>query len=324
MKIQRHGEDPADSRRRIADGMVIGEWAAPDGWRLRRFDWPHRPPARGRLLFLGGRGDFFEKYLEAFAHWHAQRWSLTGFDWRGQGGSGRLLADRQICHLTDFDPLLADLSAFVSEWRAENPPGPHVVVAHSMGGHLALRLLAQNPLAFDAAALCAPMLGIKVKHFPTRPLHLAARAACLLGLEERQIWRRDPGNIPGRMTSCPERIADKIWWKSNHPDIASGSPSWGWTRAAFDSIERLNRNKLEEVDTRTLLLASELDPIIRIDAMRTIAGRLPNAELEVYVGGGHELLREADPIRLNLLARIDGFLAEGSAGKCRSACRSDL
>lgn len=289
--------------------MTFGEWVARDGWTLRRFDWPQPGASRGKLLFLGGRGDFIEKYLEAFAHWHGRGWSLTGFDWRGQGGSGRLLADWTICHLDDFDPLLDDLRDFVADWCGQDPAGAHVAVAHSMGGHLALRLLAQNPRAFDQAVLASPMLGIKVKNLPGKPLHLAAQAACLFGLSEQSIWRRDPGNIPGRMTSCPDRIADKIWWKGNFPEIASGSPSWGWTQAAFASIARLNASKLEQVDTPILLLGSHLDPIVRIDAITAMAARLPRAELELYSDGGHELLREADAIRLRILARIDKFLS---------------
>lgn len=299
--------DPANPRRRIPEGMTFGEWIAPDGWKLRRFDWPQQRAPRGKLLFLGGRGDFIEKYLEALTYWHERGWSLAGFDWRGQGGSGRLLADGTICHLDDFEPLLADLRDFATEWRG--PDGPHVAVAHSMGGHLALRLLAGDPTAFDAVALASPMLGIKVKNLPGKPLQLAAQAACMLGLAEQSIWRRDPGNIPGRMTSCPDRIADKIWWKTNYPQIASGSPSWGWTRAAFASIGRLNGSALDEVDTPVLLLGSHLDPVIRIDAIRAMAARLPNAEIELYEDGGHELLREADSMRLRVLERIDAFLA---------------
>lgn len=300
--------EAAKARRRIPDGMTFGEWIAHDGWKLRRFDWPRQSASRGKLLFLGGRGDFIEKYLEVLGHWHARGWSLTGFDWRGQGGSGRLLAEGQICHLTNFDPLLADLGAFVADWRRNDPADPHAVVAHSMGGHLVLRLLGDNPRAFDAAVLSSPMLGIKVKDFPGQPLHWAARAACLVGLAEHRVWRRDPGNIPGRMSSCPERTADKIWWKANHPEIASGGPSWGWTRAAFASIASLRRINLEQVDTPILLLGSRLDPIVRADAIRAAAARLPNAELGLYSHGGHELLREADPVRLSVLDRIDQFL----------------
>ncbi|AXJ97004.1 alpha/beta hydrolase [Sphingomonas sp.] len=287
--------------------MTFHSWPAADGWPLRAFDWPVAGP-RGRLLFLGGRGDFAEKYLEAMAHWRGQGWSVAGFDWRGQGGSGRLLADPMVNHLDSFEPLLDDLAGFMAEWRTG--AGPHVAVAHSMGGHLLLRLLAERGVALDAAVLAAPMLGIRAGPLGTRAIGLAARGAVAAGRAERRVWEGDAGNVGGRMTACPERQADKVWWKTTTPAIASGAPSWGWTQAACRSLARLRASRLEAVATPLLLLVSERDPIVGRRAILRTAARLPRAEVEVYPGQGHELLREADARRLAVLARIDGFLAE--------------
>lgn len=290
-------------RRAIPAGMVFGQWRAGDGWALRRFDWPARAELRGSLLFLGGRGDFVEKYLEALAHWHNHGWALTGFDWRGQGGSGRYLADPLICHIPDFEPLLADLEAFVAQWQA-GAPSPHVVVAHSMGAQLALRLLAQGARV-DAAVLCAPMLGLRP--LPTPAARAVAAAAILCGQSERRIWRRDLGNYGGRMTSSQERQGDKLWWKAERPEIASGAPSWGWLRAACTSIAKLPPSALAAVATPLLILASKRDPVIDIAAVGRVAAQLPHAALRLYAGKGHELLREADGVRLQVLGAIDAF-----------------
>jgi lysophospholipase len=286
--------------------MRFHDWTAVDGWRLRAFDWPAEP-ARGRLLFLGGRGDFAEKYLEAMAHWRAQGWSITGFDWRGQGGSGRLLDDPLVNHLDGFDPLLDDLAAFVAGWRSDT--GAHVVVAHSMGGHLLLRLLAERGVRVDAAVLAAPMIALCAGPLRTPAIALLARAAVAGGRARRRVWEGDAGNVGGRMTSCPDRQADKLWWKAQTPDIASGAPSWGWTLAACRSIARLSPAALARVKTPLLLLASARDPIVSTRAIVRAAATIPGAELEVFPGQGHELLREADPIRLRVLARIDAFLS---------------
>lgn len=304
----------AIDRRAIPDGMGFSEWCAPDGWPLRRFDWAAAAPA-GNLLFLGGRGDFVEKYLEALSHWHERGWSLTGFDWRGQGGSGRYLADPLVCHIPDFDRLLDDLDAFAEHWKGATD-GPHVVVAHSMGAQIALRLLARRAHAIDRAVLMSPMVGLRP--LPAPVAHAAARAATLCGLGEQRIWRRDLGNYGGRMTSCPERQADKLWWKAAQPRIASGAPSWGWLSAACTSIAKLSARDLEIIATPILMLASKADPVIDIAALRRAAARLPNAELRLYDGRGHELLREADAARVPVLRAIDGFFAE--AGRVDSSC----
>src|ERR1044072_1054722 len=116
------------ARRAIPEDATIHYWDAPAGGRLRAFAWPaDTATPRGSILFQGGRGDIFEKYLEAFHHWHAQGWTITSFDWRGQGGSGRLTSRANCGDIDSFDTFIADLQAFYAEWEAATP-GPHVVM----------------------------------------------------------------------------------------------------------------------------------------------------------------------------------------------------
>jgi len=297
----------SNPRRRIPDGMTFAEWRAADGWTLRSFSWPRPDTARGSLLFLTGRGDFIEKYLEVLVHWHGAGWAIAGFDWRGQGGSGRMLADPLICHQTDFDILVADLAGFVDRWVAETP-GPHVIVAHSMGAHLTLRMLADRPQGIDAVVLSSAMIGIRVRGVPRSLVGVLVRGANAIGLSDRRISRRDIGDVGGRMTSCPDRRADKLWWKATRPELASGVPSWSWVRAAFASIARLSDAALREIRTPILLVAAREDPVVDVVAIERAARLLPNAELTVIDGGSHEILRETDARRLPLIARIDAFL----------------
>jgi lysophospholipase len=294
-------------RRAIPDGMAFQPWYAPDGWPHRAFAWPAARP-KGSIAFLGGRGDFVEKYLEALAHWQAGGWSVAGFDWRGQGGSGRFLADPLVCHSPGFDPLVADLAAWLAEW-ADASPAPHAVVAHSMGAHLLLRAIAEQGAAPDRIVLLSPMIGIGLRHAPGPVVGLAARAAVALGRGERRIWEGDLGNYGGRMSSSEDRQADKAWWKAARPDIASGAPSWGWLAAASTSTRKLPPRALAAVATPALLIASQRDPVIEVSAVRRAAAALPHGELLLLPGAGHELLREADERRLPVLARIDAFLA---------------
>src|SRR3954469_24295564 len=115
--------DTAFDRRAIPDGATFSTWTAPDGWAIRRLDLlqPEGEPARGNLLFAGGRGDFIEKYLEADAHWFGRGWNVTAFDWRGQGGSRGTIEGG---HYGSFDPVVGDLDALIAAWRAQTPR-PH-------------------------------------------------------------------------------------------------------------------------------------------------------------------------------------------------------
>lgn len=308
---------PIFDRRAIPSGLRIGEWRGADGWPMRRFDWePPEGKARGSILFQAGRGDFLEKYLEALAHWCSRGWRITGFDWRGQGGSGRFLSDSRVGHSPGLDPLLDDLDAFTSEWFAASP-GPQVLIGHSMGGHLMLRLLAERNIRPDAAVLIGPMLGLNTGRIPVPLARAFAHFMSRIGLNERPAWREDarPTGLgisrQPNLTSSVERYEDESWWKARHPELALEAPSWGWLAAAFDSIARLERpGMLEGVTTPILMLAAAHDRLVSPAAIRKAAKRLPDARLIMSDEGAHELLREIDAVRLPLFAEIDRFLDE--------------
>lgn len=301
-------------RRSIPAGALIGEWCAPDGWRHRTFDWPAEGN-RGTLLFQGGRGDIFEKYLETFGHWHDRGWHVRAFDWRGQGGSGRLCADPTTGHATDFAPWIDDLAAFWTEFVA-SAPGPHVLVAHSMGGHLGLRALADQRIAPDAAVLVAPMLGLKSAPFTPRMGARVARVMARLLGPEHKAWKANerPG-VPGAsrqqlLTHDTERYADELWWKQAKPELALGPPSWGWMVEAYRSTLGLEeRGRLEAIDVPILMLGAEHDRLVDSAAIRRSAARLPHATLRMFgPESAHEILREAAGVRDLALAAIDDFL----------------
>lgn len=299
----------ANPRRTIPPDLHFAEWRARDGWALRSFTRAPGNRARGSLLFLGGRADFVEKHLEAIDCWHRSGWRVDGFDWRGQGGSGRLVPDGNVCHLDSFDPLLDDLEDFVAEWRA-GTQGPHVAIAHSMGAHVLLRMLAERRGRLDGAVLLSPMFALPRGPLPAGALPLIAGTAVALGLARRPLWRRDPGNVGSRLTACPERHADKLWWKANKPQIATGPPSWGWVSGAIRSIQRLDENEnLSAVEVPLLIIGSQGDMVVDVEGFGRIAERLGRADLVMLPGKGHELLREADATRQVVMDRIEQFLA---------------
>jgi lysophospholipase len=304
------------NRRIVPQGAIIGLWTAPDGWPIRQFAW-NGIGQRGSLLFLGGRGDIFEKYFEAFDHWHRAGWAIESFDWRGQGGSGRLSSDPLCGHASDFAPWIDDLAGYFADWK-QRTVGPHVVIAHSMGGHLTLRALSECRIAPDAAVLVAPMLGLRSAPFGPRLAAKVAALMCRIGKPERLAWKANerPGvPMKGRLallTHDADRYEDELWWKRERPEINIGPPSWAWVAAAYRSTLAMEaRGKLERVTTPILILAAEHDRLVDSRAIERAARRLPNAKLRMWgAESAHEILREADPVRDAALAEIDAFLAD--------------
>jgi lysophospholipase len=302
----------AFDRRAIPSDARFGEWKAADGWTVRTLERPQKKgvEARGSLLFAGGRGDFIEKYLEAQDHWHRRGWNVTTFDWRGQGASQ---GDRPGGYLDRFETLVGDLADLIDSWRRESP-GPHGVIAHSMGGHVLLRTLADRRPAVDAAVLIAPMLMINSGPMPPFAAQWLASTAALFGWGGQPAWQQPSSpQSAGSMrqaflTGCPERYADELWWWERNPSFNLGAPSWGWLKAAFASCAALTRAKLAKVETPVLLIGAEGDRLVSPAAIRRAAAQLPRAELVMYGDSAHEILRERDEVRLRALAAIDAFL----------------
>jgi len=304
-------EKTADPRRAHPPGARFGTWRAPDGWALRRMDWPQdgggKP--RGSLIFASGRADFIEKYLEALAHWHGRGWNVTAFDWRGQGGSQGTGFE-----FDGFNALVDDLAALIAEWR-EGVCGPHVAIGHSMGGHLLLRALVEAKPRLDAAVLVAPMILVNSAPIPNWLAPGLAYTMCRLGFRKTPMWNtppatRRPGSQRQRfLTGSTERYEDEAWWWARAPSWNLGAPTWGWMSAAFRSAAAaFTSERLGGVALPVLLLGAEHDRLVSPAEIRRVAAQLPNAELEMFPDSGHEILRETDPVRLRALARIDDFL----------------
>jgi lysophospholipase len=315
------GGSPAPiDRREIPPHAKETVWQAPDGHEVRRIDWPGAPEhPRGSILFLPGRGDHYEKYIESLEEWHRAGWRVTASDWRGQGASGRLGKDAVTGHVEDFAHWVDDLAALWELWKAQTP-APHVLAAHSMGGHLAMRALVEGRVDPQALVLSAPMLGMNGPPLPLPALHAVAKTMTKIGDPARQAWKwsEKPGEMPAArnvlLTHDDERYADELWWRKHRPELVMGPASWRWVERAYASWRGLEaEGALEAVETPVLILSTSIDKLVSHPANRRAAERLPNARLvEFGAEARHEILREVDEVRGRAMAEIAAFL-DGAA-----------
>ncbi|MFZ4687959.1 MAG: alpha/beta hydrolase [Polymorphobacter sp.] len=304
-----------------------------DGWPVRTLFWPGAADGPGSILFLTGRGDFAEKYCEAFHDLVDAGWGVATFDWRGQGLSGRQGITPMHGHSPGFENWLGDLDELI-DWFHAVLPAPWYGVAHSMGGHLMQRHLAGENAEFTRVVLLSPMLGVSAR--PLGPW-LAARLARLmtaLGRGGQYVPGGGPhvkhqsGSIRQRLlTHDPDRYGDEDWWVQQDQARAIGSVTYGWLDAAFQSLAAIfapppgargtgegadARPALQRITTPMLILIPEQDGLVDNDVTRRARALMPYARVEEFAGAGHELLREADPLRARVLARMLAFLGTGA------------
>ena len=240
---------------------------------------------------------------------------------RGQAGSGREGRDLFTGHIGDFSIWVGDLARFWGEWAAA-ATGPRVLIGHSMGGHLVLRAMAEARVVPDAAVLLAPMLGLHPTWLPLWLLRAGSWIMAHIGDPRRPAW--DAGERPGAaadlrarlLTHDAARYGDELWWRAARPELVMGAGSWGWVERAAASMQALaRRGALEAIALPVLVVGTRADRLVSWPAIVRAAARLPRAELVAFgAEAGHELLREADPVREAALAAIDRFVCQVAKG----------
>lgn len=308
-----------------------GFWQAEEGVRLRYAHWRTAvSPRRGRLLFLNGRTEFIEKYVESYADLVRSGLDVWCLDWRGQGLSERALADPQKGHIDDYQTYLADLRHFIQEITdlAEDD-GPNIILAHSMGGHIALRFLHDYPGLFDRAVFLAPMIDIPAHQPPIRWLNQAIKQAGFAESYALGTGRfkpvfdnpNDPNDNGGiedylallptfkALSQDPGRRAALEGLVRDNPALALGGPTSGWLDATFRSIKiTLAKGYAENIETPILLLGGAKDRVVVNAALAKMAARLPKGDFRSIAKGAHELLMEDDEVRHDVFQAIGSWI----------------
>ena len=305
-------------RRTIPKSAQEGVWKAADGWKLRQFSWASDfVSPRGSILFMTGRADFYEKYLETFNDFHECGWNVTSADWRGQGGSGRCGPHRYVGHIDNFSIWVDDLTDLFNDWRASSP-APHVIIGHSMGGQIVMRALAMQRIHPDAVILSAPMLAPAGKGMHPWAAKLAAKFMCLIGRAKRAAWKANNNPLEPDwerqrlLTHDNERYTDEFFWLTKRPDLRLGPPSWRWVDQAYASAAKLRKPiAMRKVKTPILFFVTAVDELVDNAAIEVTHQLLPNSDIEMFgKESAHEIFREVDAVRDQALDASFQFLDE--------------
>ena len=285
--------------------------------RVARFD-ADRP--RAVCALLNGQTEFIEKYFEVIDELRGRGFCVAALDWRGQGGSDRLLANPRKAHIADFAQYDEDLEAFMAQvvrpMSAALPGAPKPIsLAHSMGGHVLLRHLHDRPDDFAAVALTAPMIGISPRGVPWWLLAGLTNWLNRKGPSEDFVWgmaARDQLKLPFALqivTSDPARYQRSQKRLAAHPDLRLNGPTWGWLAAALKSMAQLRApGYAQKITTRALIFAAGNDRVCDSDALRAFAAHMPHAECVTIAGAQHEILMERDVYRDQLWKAFDRFI----------------
>jgi lysophospholipase len=257
---------------------------------------------KGSILLLNGRTEFMEKYSETIDELNHKGFNVYSFDWRGQGLSSRMLANRHKGFIDDYDVYLNDLDLFVEKIVKPESVHPLIIIAHSMGGHIALRFMHDHPDVTDMAVLTSPMIDI----FESSPFRgfvkFITRIAMKTGFSHSYTIGSgdytDEKFNGNDLTSDPVRFTDANKAIEKNPNLALGGATYGWLSATLKSTDILTQPGFaSKITTPILMVIAGNDKIVSIKAQNKICTMLPNCKLKEISGARHEIFKETDSVR---------------------------
>jgi lysophospholipase len=280
----------------------------PDGIRLRTARWPAIGAARGTVLLVQGRTEFIEKYFETIGDLRRRGFAVVAFDWRGQGGSERLVARGcHIEHYTDYD---RDLDAVMSAVVRPHCPPPVTAIAHSMGALACLRAAHDRRADFARMVLLAPMLRLSPLTAPPMAVtRFLTGLGLFFGRDTRPVANRALRERDEPEDQPRQRMLDALL--KSAPELKSGWPTVRWIYSAARAMQESEAPDFAAaIDRPVLLVTAGRDRIVSNDAVAALARRLPNAVNAVIAEAGHEVLMESEAIREEFWAAFDAFVAD--------------
>ena len=221
-------------------------------------------PAVVFLHGIGAGASTFALQLEAFA---AAGYRAIAWDMPGYGGSSPL-------PLVTIDALVATLGAFLRQF--ERP----VLVGHSMGGMLILRLLALAPHAARAVVLSQTSAAFGAKDPAWATQFVQSRLA---PLDAGHSMADLAGNmVNGMVGDDPDPAGTALAWAGI---AATPNATFRDTVLALPGFDQ--RDTLATIMVPTLVLAGSRDTNAPAPGMERMAARIPGARYVCIEGAGH-------------------------------------
>ncbi len=304
----------ATTLNKLPPGITCVDVPSKGGMKLRAaYAVPRNP--KGTVFIFNGRGDYIERYFETMNDLMKRGFAVATFDWRGQGGSQRLLADPLRGFVKSFEDYDADIDAFYARVAVAHCPKPFYGLAHSTGGHMMLRAL-RGRKWLEKAVITAPLMGFHLGNWPKWLVYVLVFATKYTGLS----WTYLPGfsKLPAKRENFSGNVltSDRTRWDRDmatleqHPHLGLGGPTFAWLGAALKSFNDLfHWPKGTGPSCPTLIVLAGQDRVVNNANTADFLKQAPGFSVITLADSQHEILHEKTSIREKFFAAFEAFLS---------------
>jgi lysophospholipase len=285
----------------------------PDGALLRYQTWHPltNTDIKPRILVLQGRATAIEKLDHFIMDLCKSGYEVWSFDWRGQGLSTRELG--RAGYIDSYKTYLNDLHLFITTFlKNDEEQHPIVFLGQSMGAHIGLRYMAENPGIAEAALMTAPMLEINTGIYSKRLARVICKVMKALRLNKRFVFGHgeyDPSIEPfegNLVTHNPKLFYYHRRLQRERPELILGGATFQWVSATLDSSHiLLNEKYLKKIKVPVHIMAAEDEKVVDNRMLRKVGEWMDRCSVEVVKGARHQLLSESPDIQTSVIDSLE-------------------
>jgi lysophospholipase len=303
----------------IPEGANTGVFVTSDGVSLRYATFGKaRGRSKGTVVILNGRNECIEKYFETIAELNRNGFGVATFDWRGQGGSDRLINDPYKGYVKDFQDYASDLEQFFTDIVLPDCKGPYFILAHSTGALIALLAAPSLLNRVQRMVFSAPLLELSEKAISPKTIKIISAVLRYAGLGHRYMVggskpRETQPFIGNKLTSDPDRYRRNSSLYAQHPLLGLGGPTVTWVNAACRAMETVTDPEFQaSIQIPILIVAAGNDQVVSTPAIESYVQGLRSGSLLTIDGAKHEIMQERDALREQFMAAFFAFVPGSS------------
>lgn len=277
------------------------------------------------LVISPGRSESYLKYQELLYDLSQQHINVFIIDHRGQGLSERLLTNPEKGYVAHFDDYAEDLYTFINAIIPTlcKPKSTPLLLAHSMGGAIAIRLMQLYPNCVQSALLSSPMIAINTGALPI----WIAKTLVHVGHYINQIMSDQAWYFLGQSNAKNKCFEDNELMHSraryhvfttlyhDKPELKLGGVTFGWLKQAIQTSNKIFED-LDKIESPLFILQAAKDTIVDNSVQNKFCLELANSNDFVTQnhkpitidGAYHELFFESDQYRNQALDTVINWI----------------
>lgn len=315
----------------IADFWRTGEFSSFQGVENKRINYAAFTSEQPQncLVISPGRSESYLKYKELAFDLSSLNINIFIIDHRGQGLSERLLDNPHKGYVEQFDDYTEDLHTFIQTVVKPNCLSQEkpLVLAHSMGGAIATRLVQKYPNLVKTALLASPMIAINKGGLPEwLAKSLISSGSFFNNVFDEQAWYfigqsdyQVKSFDDNRLMHSKVRYQTFINLYQEYPELQLGGVTFNWLKEAVLTQQKIFA-ELNKITTPISIMQAGNDTIVDNKAQFDFCQQLNQLKPELCVqskplviqGARHELLFESDLYRDQALSFIFDWIKEYS------------